>query len=375
MESKITILYIVSTLKRCGPTNQLLNIVSNLNKDVFSGTIITLSPEADDSLMPKFRDQGIKILSLEMTRFEGILSGYKKLEKIVMEIRPDIVHTQGIRADQYAVRLKRLGVKTVSTIRCIPNEDYLMRYGPILGKWMVHHHYKSLRKHDQVVAVSRSSNRTLAKFNLDTVVIPNGCDLNKFYPATPDEKALLRRKLLLPVSKTLIISVGHLSTIKSPLTIIRAMKLLNTNEDFEMVFVGDGNLREKCEKEAEGLNGIHFVGRVTNVDEYLKASDIFISASLSEGLPNSVLECLACGIPTILSDIQQHRELFEESSSAALFFEVGNSTALAEILGNLTYSRLKSLPTRNIVENSFDSVKMSERYQSLYVRLLGLKSF
>lgn len=82
MSGKIKVLYIVSTLARRGPTNQLFNIVSNLNDDDFECKVVTLSPEAEDTLLPKFLQHGIEVKPLNLSRIGGFFWGCSSLKKV-----------------------------------------------------------------------------------------------------------------------------------------------------------------------------------------------------------------------------------------------------------------------------------------------------
>lgn len=371
MNKKIKVLYIVSTLRRCGPTNQLFNIVSNLDNDMFEGLVLTLSNESSDTLKPKFDAAGIRVASLELGRLSGVFFGWSKLKRKVKEFVPDVIHTQGIRADRYAVRLMEFGIKTVATIRCIPTEDYPMKYGRFLGMQMAKKHLGALEKLDVVASVSKSIKKSLLAMGLTTTAIQNGCDLSKYKCVSDNRKKELRDQLAIPHDKIILISVGHLSNRKDPLTLIKAFKAIPDRSRFQLLFIGDGELRNECESEVSEESGIRLIGRVENVDEYLQASDVFLSASLSEGLPNTVLESLSCGIPTILSNIPQHMEVFDGYMDRYTFFSIGNIDELTTILDNLSLEYLGELPTRSIVEDNFDSQKMSGAYQSIYKKLIS----
>lgn len=370
MKDKIKVLYLVSTLKRCGPTNQLFNIISNLDSSKFSVKIITLSGESKDTLKPKFIEAGIIVESLSQSRIMGLIKGFPKLKMKIRDFKPNIVHSQGVRSDEYAVKLMAYSIKAIGTIRCIPNEDYLMTYGKWKGKIMANNHLKNLKKLDQVISVSNSISSSLIKIGVKTETIHNGCDIIRYKPASKEEKINIKNKLSLPENKTILISVGHLSTRKDPLTIINAFKNSKNKKDLYLIFVGDGELYKQCEEAIKHEENIKLIGRVSNVEDYLKASDVFISASLSEGLPNTVLESLSCGVPTILSNIPQHLEFFDKDLYKDFFFEILDVRSLTKIIENLPHSNLLELPTRSIIEDKFDSKTMSLKYQEKYFELL-----
>ena len=69
---------------------------------------------------------------------------------------------------------------------------------------------------------------------------------------------------------------------------------------------------------------------IGHVQEYLGASNYFISASLAEGLPNSVLEAMACGLPCILSNIPPHVEIHEMNKDSSLMFDIKDVKGLRD---------------------------------------------
>ena len=98
------IIFIVSTLRQTGPTNQLLYIIKNLDKNIFNPIVITLSPEPNNSLKSAFLNEGVEIKSLNLSRIKGYFQGGKIIKKIVDKYNSSIVHTQGLRADELAVK-------------------------------------------------------------------------------------------------------------------------------------------------------------------------------------------------------------------------------------------------------------------------------
>ena len=74
-----------------------------------------------------------------------------------------------------------------------------------------------------------------------------------------------------------------------------------------LLLIGDGPLREACAE--QGVDSVLVTGQVDNVQDYLRASDVYVSSSMTEGMPLGVLEAMACGLPVLLSDIAAHREL------------------------------------------------------------------
>lgn len=367
----IKILYIVSTLKRCGPMNQLYNLIKYLDPSIFRPILITLSPEPDDSRWQDFEKLGVELYTLGLSRIKGLFCAISKLKRIISELEVDIVHTQGIRVDTIAA-LYLDGYRTVATLRNYPFYDYSMTYGKIAGHLMALHHLKMLRRIKHPVAVSDSVSTMLSEKNNFTIdVIHNGVDTDVFYPPVNDKfKQELRRNLGIPLTKKVFISVGHLTLLKNPLTIVKAFQDKSLSKDCCIVFLGDGPERERCEKYAKNRH-IVFFGRVSNVVDYLHACDFFISSSRTEGFGAVSIEAMACGLPCILSDIGAHGEIARYSPASTKLFRVRDAHSLADKIGEVLvqdYAEM-SIATVQTVTRNFSAKTMSEKYQSLYLRI------
>jgi glycosyltransferase involved in cell wall biosynthesis len=97
-----------------------------------------------------------------------------------------------------------------------------------------------------------------------------------------------------------LINVGSIYPIKNQGLILRALQ--NANFKYELDFVGDGAMENDMMKMATEFKidkHVNFLGRRTNVNDYLNKSDCFILSSNSEGFPNVVLEAMAVGLPII----------------------------------------------------------------------------
>ncbi len=161
------------------------------------------------------------------------------------------------------------------------------------------------RKAKHVVANSIGL-KELAKKSAPTQeieVIYNGVDTNQFYPLK--EKAL--------GDKIKLISTGRLIERKGYRYLIEALK---NNNQVDLTLVGDGNLAAELKKLAVKNNvNAKFVGMVKHdeLPKYLREADIFVLPSLNEGMSNSVLEAMACGLPIIATDTGGSKELVQEN--------------------------------------------------------------
>lgn len=371
MATSVSVLYIVSTLERSGPTNQLFNLVENLGEDVKT-TILTLSLEPKKTDWSRFRDAGHDVQSLSLTRLESAIYGPYRLRKKVASVNPDVVHTQGIRADSLSAFFLSY-YPQVTTVRNYPLDDYPELYGPLQGHLMARHHLWVYNRLDHPIGCSKTITDLLQQHGVSADAIQNGVNCKAFLPPANGESMRAREELNLSQDGLIGVSVGGLIPRKDPQTVIRGFLSSEVAADGELVFLGDGPLREDCERIAADAENVRFEGRVEEVETYLKAADYFVSASKSEGLPNAVMEALASGLPVCLSDIPQHQEILEYDRKAGVMFDVGEELMLADQLDSLVKDNDSThrSAARQLVENHLSATRMAGQYQELYRRMTG----
>jgi len=366
-----TIVYSISTLRKSGPVIVLYNIVKNLDLTKYKPIIITLSKEPQDTMIKDFQDLNVKIIQLNLNRIKGFLFGGFQLKKIIQKINPNVIHCNGFR-DILLVGMFLKKYKKIATIHCDFAVDYVLKYGFFMGKIMFFLQKKALKNFNVRIAVSKLLseilNKKYTKMKFDYV--DNGIDIEVFKPI--ENKTELRNKLNLPIDKKIFIWCGSFIERKDPLTLINTIKQIK-NENLFFVFCGArGSLLEVCKQELIDYRNILFTGYIDNIKEYLQASDYYIATSLSEGLPNGVLEALSCGLPCILSHIPQHKYILEDTKDIGLFFETQNIESLQNKINeifNIDYN-LYSKNAVDLIQDNFSAKVMSEKYQEFYTEIL-----
>ena len=175
----------------------------------------------------------------------------------------------------------------------------------------------------------------------------------------------------MPLNKKIFVSAGSLCQRKDPETVIKGFLDSKASRNGVLILLGDGPLREQCDRIAGAKDNIRIAGFVNNIKDYLGAADILVSASINEGYPNAIIEALACGLPVILSDIPPHREILVFNEQAGAKFTCGNVKSLSEIVTkfeDIDYS-LKSQAAIDIINNHLSAKNMSSKYQQLYSQL------
>lgn len=117
-------------------------------------------------------------------------------------------------------------------------------------------------------------------------------------------------------NKLTLISTGRLGQRKGYIYLIKALqklKQINKKEFFKLILIGKGIEEEKLKQESKGLD-IEFLGFISHdkLPKYLNKADVYISSSLVEGMSNSILEAMACGLPIITTDVGGTKELIKE---------------------------------------------------------------
>ena len=367
-EQRLPVQYTVSTLAATGPTRQLLNIVTNLDQNRWAPHIVTLSPEPSDSYAEQFSEADIPVTTLGLSRLGGIVLGPSRLRSITQKIDPAIIHTQGIRADSLAARYLD-EYPHLTTLRNFPPEDYIPQYGKVLGRLMVWQQFRAARHADQAIACSRTIRNKYSDRGIVAVAIRNGVDASTYQPPNPEERRQIRNELGIKPDETVVISVGGLIERKNPLTVIEGFKNSKVSSSGKLLMLGDGPLKNQCQLAAD--KSIEIPGYVTDVERYLKAADVFVSASHSEGLPNAVMEALAAGNPVVLSDIGPHREILNVNTAAGELFEISNVSSLAQALNDVVDTvDERGRPAREIVEAELNAETMAQYYESLYEEVI-----
>lgn len=368
-----SIVYLSSTLEQTGPTSQLFNIVSGLDRSQFVPCIITLSPEKPNSLKTKFDAAGIKVNCIDPSGGLSLAKLQSLIEAYLAENNVDVVHSQGIRSDGLMSRIvKSRDITWVATLRNIPYLDYPAQYGLLKGYAMAVFHLIALRSCTRVVVVSQSVKESLQKFfSRPLNVIANGIDID-FYNGKnilSDTLAPLKQSLSLSVNERVLVYTGVLEERKNLMPLLDEIVKC---EGFRVILVGEGSLRKPlAQHPAVVSNQAILVGVVKDVRPFLAIADAFILLSKAEGLPNSALEALALDCPVILSDIGPHREIAELAPGCVHLIDLEKILSLSAFL-NTEFSTwrnaLSAQACRDIAVSAFSSLVNSTSYQSLYTK-------
>lgn len=160
------------------------------------------------------------------------------------------------------------------------------------------------------------------------------------------------------------LNIGRLTAQKDQATLIKSFKIVLAKEPAaKLAIIGEGELRADLEKLAADLglgDKVFFLGRQENVFPFLKASAVFVLSSLWEGMPNSVLEALAVGLPVAAADCPTGpREIIAPAGEGSalplatdrgILVQPGNSEMLSAAM-----LKLLGQDKKEIIDNRFQS--------------------
>ena len=226
---------------------------------------------------------------------------------------------------------------------------------------------KILKDADKVVSISEGSKRFVQSLvNRDVEVIPNGVELSNI-PKYTIKKEIKN-----------IIFVGRLIYAKGVQDLIYAFSKIN-NKKLKLTIVGNGPYKKDLEKLVKKLklqNKIKLTGEKNKreVLNLLSKSDLFVNPSYSEGLPTSVLEAGAVGLPVIATDVGGTREVIINNKTGLLIKEKKPSElrdAIDFMIRNPKQKIIYSRSLNKLIKNKFDWRKIIEEWEK-QIRLINI---
>ncbi len=197
-------------------------------------------------------------------------------------------------------------------------------------------------------------------------VIYNGINLDAFSKKKFDLSAYLPKSQKKPF---IIVSTGRLAKQKGFEYLISAAKwVIDKKPDTYFFIAGEGKLKSELQKQIKDFGiekNFHLLGFHSNVSELLNAADLFVLPSLYEGMPNSLMEALAHGIPSISTRVNGVEELMIDGEHGYIV-KSGDANALEEaIIKCIDDSDIKHKGTKGAqhVISTFSIEKMVQKLE------------
>jgi glycosyltransferase involved in cell wall biosynthesis len=309
----------------------------------------------------ELRAEGFEVILHHPPGFFNLMWG---LYRSFRRSRPDVVHCHNATAAIIAAFPARLaGVKTVIATR----------HGLVKPPYQIRRELKfalASRWCDWIVAVCQGTRTNLlaAPFAArDRIIhIYNGAS-----PA--DIRAVPR-----PKKGFTLLYVGRLAPLKDHATLLQAVaRTRRRHPDVQLWIVGDGPLELSLRKltcELALNDNVTFFGEQADVSPFMLAADLFVSSSVTEGLPVSLLEAMSVGLSAVVTDVGGMGEIARLSGAVTLVPSsdpLGMAAALSDAI-----ARRQELPKMGQLasycyEQYFRPERMLDDYMSLYNRCVS----
>ena len=257
------------------------------------------------------------------------------------------------------------------------------------GKWWSNRLYytvEQMASHwtDTLITINKEdfgvASRDFGGGRTKVVYVPGvGTDCSQFAPATVCQRTHVRISLHLREEAFVIAWVAEFIKRKRPDDAVAAVHDLSHGTSAQLIMLGDGLLLDSIQKavlERGMRDTIAFRGRVSNVANYLTASDVFLSTASQEGLPKGVMEAMAAGLPVVAYDIRGCNDLVVDGETGFLvpFGDVhGLTDKLAWLAHHPDERHRMGEAGRKRIEETFSLEAVLPQMRIIYQNELGRK--
>ena len=349
MDKKIKILYTIPNFKTAGSQYVLLSLFRNIDTTIFDPYIcIENYPEA----IP------IDILKERVIIFKGSEHQIKNVlsfKKVLQDLKIDIVHSWDYKSNY---------LEAIGTMLAGAKYVYTKKNNAWSKRWFL----KSVLSNHIAFNNPDMKTRFFDSFLLKNKIsfISHGVDILNFKPRQP-----------LPRETYNIGCVGNIGINKNQLFVVRALKELPKNIHLYLYGKEEIEYKQKLVDyiyKNDLIERVHFEGFVPNkeIPKIFRNLDVFILASFNEGLPVSIIEAMACGIPVLSSDsgggarfLLDFGNIFNLNSTDELVKKILELYHLEAL--KLNYLKEKGI--KNVVENYTLQHEVS-KYENLYKSIM-----
>jgi starch synthase (maltosyl-transferring) len=355
------ILYLITELDIGGAEKSLYELATHLDRQKHAPHVACLTGHGE--IGEWFEKASIPVEYINMQHSLEI-AALRRLRAHIKELRPHVLHSFLFHAN-LAGRLASIRLKIEKRIAAVRVEEP--------RRWHLMMDRRTHRLSDIITCVSNSTKEYMRdKAHVPEeklVVIPNGidpaqCDMPLM--ATPAEWKI-------PEGAPVVASIGRLDDQKDPRMLLRAAcAVIREIPSAIFVFAGKGNLLYVCQREAGRLgigDNVRWIGWIPDVRPLLARMDVLALTSRWEGMPNVVLEAMACRKPVVATRAGGSCELVDDSRTGFLV-DIGDETTFAERLLELISAvdrrKRMGMAARARVEQEFSIRVMVEKNVKLY---------
>ncbi len=369
------IVHVVHRLAVGGLENGVVNLINHLPPDRFRHAVVCMTGATD--FAKRIRRADVPIVTLDKSPGHSLLF-QRRLYSAFRALAPAVVHTRnlGTLEAQLAAALARVPVRI--------HGEHGWDTGDLDGTNLRHaairrlhaslvHRYVALSAHIERYLHERIG---IASSRIERIC--NGVDCERFAPSR-DVRHAFPHTPFRDERLVLFGTVGRLEAVKDQLTLARAFVAAlarepQARERMRLAIVGEGSLRPAIERVLDdaGARDLAWIaGERSDVAQLLPAFDVFVLPSLAEGISNTILEAMACGVPVIATEVGGSVELVATGETGELV-PAADAEALAGAMlrigsSNEVRSRMGAAARARAVRE-FSLAEMVRRYGALYER-------
>lgn len=303
--------------------------------------------------------------------------GLGPLRRALQSLRPEIYHGFGNVGSHWGVPLARLqGVPlVVESSTSLAGTEVLSRLEQPFARLAVKLcHVLTVNSRGARASYEDGWRVPARKLEL----IPNFVDTRAYRPPAPDLRAAVRAELGLADDDVAVAMVARLAWPKDHANLVRAAALVDPRLRLRWLLIGDGPDRADLARLVDELgvgDRVTFLGARHDVPRLLAASDLCTLTSLLEGMPNALLEAMACGLPIVGTAVSGIEDLVVDGETGWLV-PASQPQPLADAFtaaaSDLARLRAFGTAARQRAEQVFDSEVVVGRFFDLYeARLAG----
>lgn len=284
-----------------------------------------------------------------------------RMREMVQEIAPDII-IPFLALPTVYVYLASLGMRDITFISTVRNNPSLYPASPLMRR-MVN---RITQKSDKIMLQTGEQREYFSdRLNSKIFVVPNPVKqemLDKDYRYRPQVKK--------------IVSMGRLTKQKNHQLLIKAFaKLSEEVKELSLVIYGEGEERRCLEdlvKELGLSQKISFPGKTSQVSEVLSKADIFVLSSDYEGLPNTLIEAMAVGLPCVSTSCPTGPGDLIQNGREGLLTRVGNEEELVRamryLIANFEERREMGMAAKRKIREGFSVSKVVDMFEEQVLR-------
>jgi glycosyltransferase involved in cell wall biosynthesis len=376
MNIKRTIVHLRASNFVGGPEKQIIEHLKRLNQNRYNGWLVSfLEGRKENEMLQVARREGLNNCAIPTAcPIDG--RSLFKLLKLIRQLEADLICVHGYKA---CVMGWWVGKKANIPVLAFSRGDTGENRKVVFYEWLER---RFLAKLEGIIAVSEGQKRLLEAKGLrkkNIWVVQNAIAIDAHALELSSERKIeVFHQFGIPQAAKLVVSAGRLSPEKGHRYLLEAIARLKKEErKYYFMFCGEGPCRADLEKQSEGLgisDQCHFPGFSRALPEILSAMDLLVLPSLSEGLPNVVLEAFASGKPVVASAVGGVPEIVANEVNGLLVPPQRPdllSAAIDRILSNPELGKTMGLAGYSKVKSSFTFEAQTEQLEERYNQILS----